>query len=89
MYQDWLKIIPKFNGSQEALSCPNCKAIAISYQFVGDSESMIGHLYLWCNSCLNGIHVSRIKIPSGVEILPFDVSEETLIKKIPKYKLIE
>lgn len=89
MYQDWLKIIPNFNGSKEELHCPNCNAITVSYQFVGDSKSMIGHLYLWCNSCFHGIHVSRVNIPNGVEILPFDVSEEILNKKVPKYKLIE
>jgi len=52
MYQDWLKIIPKFNESKQESHCPNCNAVTIGYQFVGDKGSMIGHLYLWCNACL-------------------------------------
>jgi hypothetical protein len=88
MYRDWLKIISKFDGKEE-LTCPDCRAMSINYQFVGDCKTMIGHLYLWCNSCLHGIHISRVIIPNGVEVLPFDVSEKILSKKVPKYKLIE
>lgn len=89
MYQDWLKLNPKFNGTKEVLICPNCGANTIRYQFVGDSEHMIGHLYLWCDKCLHGIHVSRVNIPKDVEILPYGVPVEILKNKIPKYKFVE
>lgn len=87
-YNTWLHLISDFTGTAVFKPCPNCGEANIAFQFVGDEVSKAGHLYIWCSSCLHGIHVSRVKIPVGVPALPYDIPDEELRKVVPKYKLI-
>jgi len=88
MNENWLHLVGNFRDTNTIKPCPNCGKSAINFQFVGDINTHIGHLYLWCNSCFHGIHVSRVQIPNGVNVLPYDISVEELSKIVPKYKLV-
>lgn len=87
-FNDWLKIIGDFKKDKADAVCPNCGKSSIDFQFVGDERTHIGHLYIWCNTCAHGIHISRVKIPEGVNILPYDLPTIDLKKRIPNYKFV-
>lgn len=88
-YQDWLKCVNNFENYMNEGVCPNCAKNSIMFQFVGDKSKGFGHLYLWCNSCKHGIHMSSVKLPMNVDVIPYGVSESELREKIPAYKLID
>jgi len=69
--------------------CPACKTSTIRFQYVGDLSTRIGYLDIWCDSCLNGVHVSRAKVPENIEMLPFDTPSNVLKQKIPEIKYIQ
>ena len=87
-YQAWLKCITSFDDDMEIKPCPNCGKDDIRYQFVGDKATNFGNLYLWCDSCKHGIHVSSVKLPKDADVLPFNAPKEEFNKKIPEYKLV-
>jgi len=68
--------------------CPHCGHVGLQCQFVGNNETRLGHVFIWCSNCLHGIHVSRTQIPSGVTVLPLDVSSDELRKWVPEIKLV-
>ncbi|MED1721339.1 hypothetical protein [Brevibacillus parabrevis] len=90
-FKDWIKlttIIAENHQEVPDIECPNCHRFGINYQYVGDIKSRAGFLDIWCNSCLNGIHLSRTKAPETVSMLPFDAVEEYK-KKVPRFTPIE
>ncbi|MBI4852013.1 MAG: hypothetical protein HY819_09475 [Acidobacteria bacterium] len=84
----WLNIAAKIAENHISLSimCPSCDKATIDFQYVGNPESKIGYLDVWCKGCLQGIHISRVKIPDNISFLPFDTPEEVFLKRIPNFK---
>lgn len=90
MFKDWLNlgILLKDNAfSTENLHCPECSKKNISYLYVGDNETNIGYLQIWCNSCNKGIHMSRVMIPEGAKRIEFG-DRDSLVKLVPNYEHI-
>jgi hypothetical protein len=88
MTHDWMQLLIEFtkkNYSTKDLVCPDCKEIGIDFAYVGDRETNIGYLTIWCNLCKNGVQMSRVSIPEGEQKLDFDDLEG--IKEIPDIKL--
>lgn len=88
LFNDWLNLVKDiFNElpKKPALICPKCGYASVDYQYVGDLETKIGYLDVWCNDCLNGIHISRTKIPETANALSFDSSPEEIRKRIPSF----
>ena len=91
MFKNWLSLfVALHNQLPEAagLQCPNCGAPSIAYQYVGDPQSRIGYLAIWCNKCLTGTQLSRVGAPTCVELLPFDSSPELVTAKIPNFRKV-
>jgi len=86
IFQKWLKIIKDFKNISD-MECPHCNKKSLDYLYIGDEETKIGYLQAWCNNCLNGIHISRVKIPDGAKMLPFD-TKENLNEIIPTYQKV-
>jgi len=89
-FKDWLELFKKLHGQlphTEGLECPNCGALEIQYQYVGNVPSRIGYLAMWCGSCLTGIQLSRVEAPECVEILSFDADPESF-KRIPRFRQV-
>jgi|GEM_PF-802726 len=86
-FNQWLQLavqLQRENRDATGLSCPNCKTSkVIAFQYVGDPEKRIGYLDLWCTHCLHGIHMSRVLIPEGSEMLPF--GSELIESRIPNF----
>ncbi|WP_019637130.1 hypothetical protein [Paenibacillus fonticola] len=88
MTDEWMQLIIEFTKSDyltKNLVCPDCRENDIEYVYVGDKETNIGYLTIWCNQCRNGVQICRVSIPEGVRRLDFDDLES--IKMIPAIKL--
>lgn len=88
MFKNWLEIYKSISSSgqkKDSLSCPNCQQKKIDFQFVGDPNTRIGYVSIWCILCYKGIHLSRVKAPSNVNLFSFDVSTDELAKRIPNF----
>ncbi|MDP9700367.1 hypothetical protein J2T16_003272 [Paenibacillus intestini] len=90
-FKDWIRvnteIIDNYNNISN-IKCPNCKMAEINYQYVGDTSSRVGFLDLWCNACLQGIHISRTKVPEHISMISFDDVNEYK-RVVPKFTVIE
>jgi hypothetical protein len=92
LFKDWINLSKHITHSSQVISkltCPNCQQLGINFQYVGDLETRIGYLAIWCSYCLHGIHISRVAIPKEAEALPFGVSNEELLRKIPNFIHVE
>lgn len=78
--QDTVPNVPKIN-------CPGCSSSNISFEYIGDIEKRQGYLLLWCKKCLEGIHISRIKLPETANVIPFKGPDEQLAH-IPNFTKI-
>jgi len=81
----WRDVIIKIMESGIPSPCPECGETGIQYKFVGDTETRVSYLAIWCGTFNQGIHVSRTRAPDYEEILPFDMAKSV----IPNYKLIK
>jgi hypothetical protein len=68
--------------------CPSCGARDLRIAFTGDEGPRIGYASFWCQNCFNGIFTSRLHIPAGVQMVPFDLSAEDREKIIPRFNII-
>ncbi|MCI8669791.1 MAG: hypothetical protein HFI34_09790 [Lachnospiraceae bacterium] len=90
MFNIWLiEVAAKISSNQRKvteINCPNCQKKCIDYLYIGDEESRVGYLQVWCNNCLNGINISRVKIPEGLKMISFeeDIDLENIIPKYHK-----
>ena len=84
MREKWYKLIGEL-AQAEKIKCPNCGKKAIDYLYIGDEETEIGYLQIWCNECKKGIYISRVKIPKNVRVVSFEESNKM---KLPSYELL-
>lgn len=77
------RVVARTSPDSCAMECPRCGRMTIRYQYVGDIESRIGFLMVWCDSCFHGTHLSRVKAPATVHMIPMDAQGAV----IPKYTL--
>jgi hypothetical protein len=68
--------------------CPNCGHDDLHVAFTGYADERVGWASFWCGHCLFGLHLSRVSIPEGVEILDIDLSPEQHAQKVPNYTII-
>jgi hypothetical protein len=83
-FKRWLDLGWNLSNNRD-LQCPSCGKHTIDYQYVGDPETRIGYLDIWCTSCLHGIHVSRVKVPGETPMLSFKTDPSTIAARIPKF----
>jgi hypothetical protein len=86
----WMDVFADITDDFDALptmSCPRCGARTLRTQFSGAPEIRAASGYLWCDTCLFGIAVSRMGVPDGVEIIPFDRPRDER-PPMPDYTLV-
>jgi len=87
-FSQWLFIINEIYRTLPnvpVLYCPNCHQQQVDFQFVGDSQTRIGYMAIWCPICLHGVHFSRVRIPDEVQANSFDIPIEEISKRIPNF----
>jgi len=90
MFSDWLNLYKKVQASPvtQVMRCPECGNDAVDFQYVGDRAARRGYLDLWCRHCGKGVHLSRVAIPEGANIIDFDAPEDVLTARIPNFEQV-
>jgi hypothetical protein len=89
MFRDWLLLYAKICSKELQKSqchCPQCGAQTIDLEHVGDVVSRVAFLSMWCNTCLYGIHGSRVRVPENQPMLSSKEPMETITSRIPEFK---
>lgn len=71
----WLKALSRLNISAERGAeepCPNCGRIQLRNRYIVNPESRLGYVLVWCEACLHGVSVSRVRAPDGAPIWPME-----------------
>lgn len=90
-YDQWLAAYSAAYDSiprDSALSCPNCANQTLRLVFTGDPDRMIGYAHFWCDTCLEGIGVSRAPIPEGAIMQNIHDPRQVRVPKIPDFRLV-
>jgi hypothetical protein len=74
-------------ASLSTIHCPNCGAETLRVRFIGARDVRAASGYLWCDTCLTGIVLSRMGVPDGADIIPFDMPGEER-PPMPDYALV-
>ncbi len=88
VFSQWISIAIEINQllpNVPVLSCPNCHRQPIDFQFVGDVQTRIGYMAIWCPFCLHGVHLSRVRISDKIPDTSFDIPIEEISKRIPNF----
>jgi hypothetical protein len=91
-YESWLRISTHIlleKHDKTEIICPCCRNKGVDFQCIGNIDTKIGFMLLWCWKCRQGINISRIKIPDGTPMLSMDISDEEYSNRIPKFELIK
>lgn len=75
-------------AEEKMIFCPSCGLHNLQLSYVAQPATRVGYACLWCNTCLQGIWLSRVKVPLGVEFTSLDEAPEEIAKLIPKFTLI-
>ncbi len=89
MKREWTRIISQVTenfDNKNQIKCPICGECAMDYIYVGDGNTRIGFLQIWCNKCLKGIYVSRAVAPLDAKFVTFDTDLKGVV---PKYEFVE
>ena len=87
MYKDWLKVAVQMVDGISPLTCPVCGKQTVEFAYIGNKETRIGFLPIWCSTCNKGIHISRVKAPETVKMIDFD-DTKTIMETVPNFSLI-
>jgi hypothetical protein len=88
--QAWLKLLAaaaRESGETNRIPCPNCGRSELKVRYIVDSESRIGYALFWCEACLHGVSVSRVRAPEG--ILTYALDDPASIAGVPEFIHLE
>lgn len=71
------------------LPCPNCGADALRLVFTGHVSTATGYASFWCDSCLQGIVISRAPIPDGAIVRSIEQAPQDRRPQIPNFTIVE
>jgi hypothetical protein len=78
LWESWYQAFLKVHEARPAdvdVPCPNSDHGRVRISYTGDPETRIGMAIVWCAECRQGIHLSRVGIPAGADMLTFDATE--------------
>lgn len=65
----------------DQIECPSCEKSAIDYIYIGDGDTRIGYLQVWCKQCFRGIYVSRAAAPPNAKFVTFETDLKGIVPK--------
>ena len=74
------ELIKVFDNSNQT-KCPRCENRGIDYIYIGDGDTRIGYLQVWCNKCLRGMYVSRAVAPPNAKFVTFETDLKGIVPK--------
>ncbi|MEV4831050.1 hypothetical protein AB0K25_22365 [Micromonospora sp. NPDC049257] len=90
-FDEWLDaydVVYRALPAPSDLPCPNCGHQTLRLAFTAPPGTRHGYASFWCDTCLEGIHLSRAPIPDGVTALSLDLPAGERTRGIPNYRLI-
>jgi hypothetical protein len=87
----WLRAYERFYQAlpdDGHVLCPNCGHDTLRAVFVGDRSGSDGYAFFWCDCCRNGLWLSTVPIPPGVEVQPRGMSPEEFALKVPQFNFV-
>ncbi|MGW4646322.1 hypothetical protein [Kitasatospora sp. NPDC004289] len=70
-HDTWVRTLGRvadLRGDPGSLPCPDCSRDRLAVRYVVDPGTRIGYGLLWCDACLHGISLSRLRAPDGAAI---------------------
>jgi hypothetical protein len=76
-------VITEGDGDVSGIPCPDCGRRRLEFRYIVDIESRIGYVLFWCNACLRGISVSRVRAPEGMTT--YEIGDVAATEGIPNF----
>lgn len=86
-YLEWMKHLPKDDGSYSSCECPACGKDFLINTLVSIMVILAGRLF-GAETCKSGVKISRTKIPEGASRLIDFQEQERFFETKPELKLI-
>lgn len=83
-YSEAYDAVPRDAG----LACPHCGRRTLRLVFTGDLDRGVGYASFWCDTCLQGIGISRAPIPGGAVVQDIRVPAGEREPRIPNFTLV-
>jgi hypothetical protein len=88
---DWVEVFDRVYAdprSVESEACPTCGARTLRIAFTGSEDERVGYASFWCDTSMDGIFTSRLRIPPGLPIIPFGLPPEERRQLVPNFQVI-
>jgi hypothetical protein len=85
VWESWFQAFKRVHAAwpeQAEVPCPRGDGF-VRVAYVGDPVDRIGTAYAWCDDCDEGIYLTRVGIPEGAPLLPYDAPEAEKDAVIP------
>jgi hypothetical protein len=69
------------------VACPNCGHHTLRLVFTGDLDRAVGFASFWCDTCLQGVSISRAPIPDGAIVKDIHLPLDEQPPEIPDFRL--
>ncbi|GGM06656.1 MULTISPECIES: hypothetical protein [Micromonospora] len=89
-FDDWLEAydhVYRTSPGSSDLPCPNCGRSTLRLVFTGPPDMDVGYASFWCDTCLEGIHISRAVIPAGAIVRSLATAAAERVPAVPDYHL--
>ncbi|MET8044901.1 hypothetical protein ABZU25_29060 [Micromonospora sp. NPDC005215] len=89
-FDEWLTaydVVYRALPSTSDLACPNCGHRTLRIVFTAPPAAEYGYVSFWCDTCTEGIYVSRAPVPAGVTARSTEDPTEERNRGIPDYRL--
>jgi hypothetical protein len=70
------------------LPCPNCGYRTLRLVFTARAGRPAGYAAFWCDTCLEGIHISRTAVPEGAVVRDGDAAPPDRVPHIPDFRSV-
>lgn len=86
-YMDWIKALPSNDDEYASTKCPCCSSVGIRQQYFGFKDGVFGWKLVWCDTCNQGIQLSRVKLPENVPVLRDEAIQKEFLSQHKALKL--
>jgi hypothetical protein len=89
LFKKWLHALLQASEGKDPGLCSSCGATTVRSVFGGDPKTRIGFGWIWCDTCLRGIRMSRMAIPTTVELIPFELEAAQWPVSVPNFQEVK
>lgn len=82
----WLRALGEFidhKAGRGVYACVDCGQQGLNVRYVVKAESRVGYALFWCNACLHGISISRVRAPEGCPV--WSIDDDQSLAGVPEF----